>query len=208
MLRSIHDLNNRQACYFISFDTVDWVDIFIRPVYKQVIVHTLNHFIESKGLKVHAWCLMSNHLQLIAQAQEGYVLDDIENDYRIFTTVKILEALDAEPAIRKEWMLERFEGFANKQGLLKKSLIWQNCNSPVYIDLRNLPATLDYFEFIHNRPVRDRYVDMAADYSYSSARDYVGIKGLVNIAKLAAVEQQLAASESINDNFFVRYIRN
>jgi REP element-mobilizing transposase RayT len=208
MLRSIHDLNNRQACYFISFDTVDWVDVFIRPVYKQVIVHTLNHFIESKGLRVHAWCLMSNHLHLIAQSEDGFDIADIENEYRVFTSLKILEALDAEPAIRKEWMLERFEISANKQGLPNNPHIWQSCSSPVYIDLVNLTEALDYFEFIHDKPVRDRYVDMAVDYLYSSARDYAGIKGLVNICKPATVEQQLAASESVNDNFFVKYIRN
>ncbi len=198
MLRSIHDLNNRQACYFITFNTIDWVDVFIRPVYKQVIVHTLNHFIETKGLKVHAWCLMSNHLHLIAQAKEGYTITDIEKQYKAFTTTKILEALDAEPEIRKAWMLERFKNLD----------IWQTCNSPVAIDLKNTASTLDYFQFVHDKPVRDRYVDMAVDYSYSSARDYAGAKGLVYISKVAGVEQQLQASESINDNFFVKYIRN
>ena len=208
MLRSINNNNNRQACYFITFNTVDWVDIFIRPVYKQVIVHTLNHFIDNKGLSVHAWCLMSNHLHLLAQAKEGHTIGEIEKEYKSFTNAKILEAIDTEPEARKEWMLARFENFATRLGLLKKFQVWQNCTNPVYIDTRNISTTLEYFQFIHDNPVRDRIVDMAIDYSYSSARDYAGMKGLVNVNKISTVEQQLAASESINGNFFVKYIRN
>ena len=208
MLRSINNNNNRQACYFITFNTVDWVDIFIRPVYKQVIVHTLNHFIDNKGLSVHAWCLMSNHLHLLAQAKEGHTIGEIEKEYKSFTNAKILEAIDTEPEARKEWMLARFENFATRLGLLKKFQVWQNCTNPVYIDTRNISTTLEYFQFIHDNPVRDRIVDMAIDYSYSSARDYAGMKGLFNVNKISTVEQQLAASESINGNFFVKYIRN
>ena len=67
---------------------------------------------------------------------------------------------------------------------------------------------LEHFEYIHQTPVREKIVDMPIEYKYSSARDYSGINGLVNIIKLPAIEQQLAASETMNGNFFVKYIRN
>lgn len=198
----------KQACYFITFNTVDWVDVFIRPVYKQVVVHTLNHFIDNKGLIVHAWCLMTNHLHLLVQAKEGYVIAEIEKEFKSFTTTKILEAIDTEPEARRDWMMKRFENFGNILGLMKKYHVWQGCSSPSYIDLRKTDALIEHFSFIHDNPVRDRFVDTSADYPYSSARDYAGMKGLVNITKLTAVEQYLAAAESFNSNFFVKYIRN
>jgi len=34
------------------------------------------------------------------------------------------------------------------------------------------------------------------------------MKGLVNITKLPAIEQQLAAAETMNGTFLVKYIRN
>ena len=52
---------NNGSCYCVTLNVVDWVDIFIRPVYKNVIVDSLNLFVERKGLIIHAWCLMSNH---------------------------------------------------------------------------------------------------------------------------------------------------
>jgi REP element-mobilizing transposase RayT len=201
-------IQGRQTCYFITLNTVDWVDVFIRPVYKQVIVHTLNHFIDNKGLTVYGWCLMTNHLHLLAQARDGYAMNEIEKELKTFTATKILEALDTEPEARKDWMLKRFENFGNILGLMKKFHVWQNSGMPVIVDLRKTDALIEHFFFIHENPVRDRFVDTAADYPYSSARDYAGMPGPVKITKLTTVEQLLAASESFNSNFFVKYIRN
>ncbi|HTD93631.1 MAG TPA: hypothetical protein VK644_07465 [Chitinophagaceae bacterium] len=198
----------RQACYFITFNTVDWVDVFIRPVYKQVIVHTLNHFIEHKGLIVYSWCLMTNHLQLVVQAREGHVIAEIEKEFKSFTTTKILEAISTEPQVRRNWMLKRFANFGDMLGLMKKYHIWQTSSSPLHIDMKKHDILIEHFSHIHNSPVRDRFVDTAADYPYSSARDYAGMEGLVHITKPPAIEQELAAAESLNGNFFVKYIRN
>ena len=205
---SDNHIHGRQACYFITFNTVDWVDVFIRTVYKQVVVHTLNYFIDNKGLTVNAWCLMTNHLHLVAHAKEGHVMSEIEKEFKSFTTTKILEAIDTEPEARKDWMLKRFENFGNLLGLMKKYHVWQSSSSPVFLDMRKTDILVENISFIHENPVRDRFVDTATDYPYSSARDYAGIKGLVKITKIPAVEQQLAATESFNSSFFVKYIRN
>jgi putative transposase len=207
-MQSVDEFKEKEACYFITFQTVDWVDVFIRPVYKQVIVHTLNHFIESKGLIIYAWCLMTNHLHLLAQAKPGFVIADLEKEYKSFTATKIMEAIDTEPQLRRDWMLNRFENFGTMLGLMKKYHVWQNCSHPLYIDFRKKDILLEHLEYIHQNPVRDKVVDIAGEYKYSSARDYSGIKGLVNISKLPAIEEQLAADETMNGNFLVRYIRN
>jgi hypothetical protein len=145
---------------------------------------------------------------MMIQAKEGYVIAEIEKEFKSFTTTKILEAIDTEPGTRKEWMMKRFENFGNILGLLKKYHVWQSSSSPSFLDLKKTDTIVEYCSFIHENPVRDRFVDTATDYPYSSARDYAGMKGLVKITKLATVEQQLAASESLNSNFFVKYIRN
>jgi REP element-mobilizing transposase RayT len=203
-----NEFEEKEACTFITFQTVDWVDVFVRPVYKQVVVHTLNHFIESKGLIVYAWCLMTHHLHLLMQAKPGSVIAELEKEYKSFTTTKILEAIDTEPEIRKDWMMSRFENFGTMLGLMKKYHVWQNCSHPLYIEMRKKDILLEHFEYIHQNPVREKIVDLAGEYLYSSARDYSGIKGLVNITKLPAIEQQLASAETMNGNFFVKYIRN
>lgn len=39
-------------------------------------------------------------------------------------------------------------------------------------------------DYIHNNPVETGIVDKPEDYLYSSARDYNGLKGLINITLL------------------------
>lgn len=198
----------KQACHFITLHTVDSVDIFIRPVYKQVIVHTLNHFIETKGLVVFSWCLMTNHLHLLVQSQEGYSLEEIEQQYKAFTTQKILSAMETEPETRKDWMLKRFAGLENSPHKLRQYNIWQNRSSRNIIEMDQPESLVEYYEYIHENPVRERFVDLSPDFPYSSARDYAGSRGLVNITKLPFIEQLLAASESFSGSFLVKQARN
>ena len=198
----------KQACHFLTLNTVEGLDIFIRPVYKQVIVHTLNHFIDSKGLLVFCWCLMTNHLHLLVQAQDGYLMDQIAQDYKSFTTQKILAAIETEPETRRRWLLQRFEAFEDRPGKPRHYHIWQNRSSRSVIELDRPSDLVEYYEYIHENPVRERFVDQAPDFLYSSARDYAGFKGLVNITKLPFIEHLLDSSESLSGNFPVKQIRN
>jgi putative transposase len=206
-MASEHIFHEKQTSYFLTFNTVDWVDVFIRPVYKQIIVHSLNHFIDHKGLTVYSWCLMTNHLHLLAQAKETCVVAEIEKEFKSFTTRKILEAIDTEHPIRKKWMLERFENFSNMLGMMKKYQVWQTSSNPIFMDVTKKEMLLEYVDHIHNNPVRDRIVDTACDYLYSSARDYSGMQGLVNISKLSMIDQQLITSDTTS-SFFGKFIRN
>jgi putative transposase len=210
-MADIHKMNEHHgaaACHFITLNVVDWVDVFIRPVYKQIIVHSLNHFSENKGLNIYAWCLMTNHLHMIVSAGEGHSLPDIKKELKRFTTQKILEDISVEPPKRLKWMMERFENFTSTLGLIKKFQLWQTCTNPIFINQHKPEQLIEQIEYIHENPVRDRIVTTAEDYLYSSARDYAGMKGLVNIVKLPTVVQVFSALENVNGNFFRKYTRN
>jgi len=197
-----HDNNSiieQHACYYLTFNVVDWIDIFIRPVFKQIIVESLNHFIEKKGLTVYAWCLMSNHLHLMAQTKEGLSLSLLANDFKKFTTKIILEDIDAELEVRRNWMMKKFKDASLSLKLIDKFHVWQAPTNSVYIDLQNFDVVDEHLEYIHNNPVRDRIVTRAEDYLHSSARDYIGIKGLVNIRVPDEFEQS---------NFIIRHMSN
>ncbi|HVZ57360.1 MAG TPA: transposase [Chitinophagaceae bacterium] len=203
-----HNQGEVSNCFFLTLTVVDWVDLFVRPVYKQVIVHSLNHFTENKGLKIYAWCLMSNHLHLMAGTREGQAISELEKEFKRFTTPKLLEGMTVEPARRRKWMMTRFENLSNKLGLLKKYQVWHTCTNPVFISPNNPLGLLERVEYIHDNPVRDRIVTAAEDYLYSSARDYAGMKGLVNIHKIPSVIQHISIAGNVHGNFFGRYIRN
>ena len=111
---------NQKTCSYLTFNTVDWVDVFNRPVYKEVIADALNQFIKEKGLIVYSWCLMTNHLHLVADCKPNTTLALFERDFKKYTTNEILEAIDLEPDLRRTWMLQRFEHFSQSLKRIEK----------------------------------------------------------------------------------------
>ncbi|MDP9229256.1 MAG: transposase [Bacteroidota bacterium] len=170
--------------YFVTLSVVDWVDIFIRPIYKNVIVDALNLFIEKNGLLVHAWCLMTNHLHLVAKAKETFQWAYILREFKRLTSKEVLAALsiETEPECRREWLLQRFQSPATLTKRTGQIHFWQDGNHPLYLETGNPEIILDRISYVHDNPVRDLVVDAAEAYIYSSAKDYAGKKGLVNVS--------------------------
>ena len=75
------------------------------------------------------------------------------------------------------WMMER----AGKKNSHNKGFQFQQQdNDPIQLETNEMmQQKLDY---IHNNPVEAGFVDEPEHYLYSSARDYAGIKGLIDIS--------------------------
>jgi REP element-mobilizing transposase RayT len=161
----------------LTLNTVDRVDIFIRPFFKQIIVESLNYFIEKKGLIVYGWCLMTNHLHLIVEAKDGFELSGIISDFKTFTGKIILQDLNADSDIRREWVMKKIREAA----LFDQLEVWENADHPISINTGERESINDQLKLIHNNPVRNKIVASPQDYLHSSARNYAGLRGLVNI---------------------------
>ena len=73
-----------EGIYFVSLATVGWVDVFTRIEYKEIFVDSLRYCIDKKGLILHAWCLMTNHVRLIFSSKDSGMhfatLRDLKNE--------------------------------------------------------------------------------------------------------------------------------
>ena len=188
----------RDACYFLTLNTVDRIDVFTRPTYKQLIAASLNHFVEEGHLSIYAWCLMTNHLQLLIGTGQDNGPAGFERDFKKYTTPAIIKAIEMEMDQRREWMLQRFEDYSKSLKRLEKLNLWHNCSSPLHIDCGQPGLLLDRIDQIHDQPVRERVVDTPEMYLFSSARDYAGGKGLV---KVKVIQQQgLARMRMLSSN--------
>jgi REP element-mobilizing transposase RayT len=175
------------SCYFLTLSTVDKIDVFVRPAYKQVIADALNYFIESHGLTVYAWTLMTSHLHLVIKTKESSAPAYFERDFKKYTTPAILTTIEMEMDFRRAWMMQHFEAYGKSLGRIEKFNIWQNCSSPLRLDGQQPQSLLDRIAHIHENPVRERIVEQPEAYIFSSARDYAGMRGLVNVR---VVQQQ------------------
>ena len=172
-------IRNHQAIHFVTFTVVDWVDIFTREVYKQHIIQSFIYCQQHKGLIIHAYCVMSNHVHLIASAQEQELLPDIIRDFKKFTNKRIVETIIEEPESRRDWMLYRFRYHAKFNNRIKDYKVWQDGYHAIEcFDLKVLEQKLEY---IHQNPVRAGIVSDPEHYLYSSASVYAGQKGILQI---------------------------
>ena len=168
--------------YFLTLTVIDWVDVFTRPEYKYIVIDSLDYCQKNKGLKIYAWCLMSNHLHMIVGTEEENNLSDILRDFKKFTSKEIIDKIKELPESRKEWMLNRFEFAGRFNNKIKDYKFWQDGNEAKEIHTNDfLDQKLDY---IQNNPVRAEIVFESQDYKYSSAIDYSGGKGLLVIKKI------------------------
>jgi REP element-mobilizing transposase RayT len=44
---------------------MDWVDIFTRPIYRHIIIESLQYCQKEKGIIIYAWVIMTNHMHMI-----------------------------------------------------------------------------------------------------------------------------------------------
>jgi putative transposase len=90
------------GCYFVTFAVVDWVDLFTRNVYKDILLESWRYCQLQKGLLIHAYVIMTNHVHMIISKNSDTLLEDIMRDMKKFTFSKLLEAIKKEPESRRE----------------------------------------------------------------------------------------------------------
>jgi|SRR6266536_2395753 len=179
-MSSKYKFSDNDHLYFTSFAVIEWVDVFTRIEYKDIIVKSLNYCQEKKGLELYAWVIMTNHIHLIIGSANNS-LSDIMRDMKKHTSLKLKDAIENNPKeSRKEWIIELFRKSGKANSNNNNFQFWQQDNHPIQlITPKFMHQKLDY---IHNNPVVAGYVDKPEEYLYSSARDYYGTgKGLLNI---------------------------
>ena len=72
---------------------MNWIDALSRPVYKDILVDSLKHCQQEKGLIMNGWVIMSNHVHLIALSHKGFQLADTMRDLKKSTSKKTEEAI-------------------------------------------------------------------------------------------------------------------
>ena len=187
-------IRDQSKAHFITATIVDWIDLFTRKMYKDVVIECLDFCIKNKGMILYGYVIMSNHVHMIVQSESGE-LSDLLRDFKKYTAKKILELIQTEPESRREWMLERFKLATESHKRNKNYQFWQYGNhaEEIYSD-KFMWSKLDY---IHMNPVRAGIVEKASHYTYSSAGFYVNKKGLLKVEVMPNPVVDVLKTESI-----------
>lgn len=176
-----YKIRNQDAIHFITFAVVEWVDVFTRQEYRDIVLDSIKYCQAEKGLLLHCWCIMSNHLHLIVSARNKN-LSDILRDFKKYTSKQIIAAIqNNQHESRRDWMLRIFNERGENNSRNKEYQFWRQDNQPQ--ELYSAAFIIQKINYIHNNPVQAGIVDRPEDYLYSSARDYVNARkcGLLDL---------------------------
>ena len=180
-----YKFHEQDELYFVTFAVVNWIDLFIRNEYKQVMLDSWKYCIDHKGLEVYGWCIMTSHIHMLIGTNKDR-LENIMRDMKRHTSERLRRELKNHPQeSRREWMLWLMERAGKKNSNNINFQLWRQDNQPIQLkEARQVHECLDY---IHNNPVTSGIVEKAEDYLYSSARDYYGMKGMLPLKIVEAL---------------------
>jgi len=180
-----YKFSDNEATYFITSTIVDWVDVFTRDTYRDILLDSFRFCQKNQGLQIHAWVLMPNHFHMICSfindADPGMVIKNIKS----FTAIKIIDAIiNNDNECRKEWILDIFETNGKARKSNYRYQFWQHENHPILLD-----SPEKYWQrllYLHENPVRAGFVYEPEHWMYSSAIDHYNgeQKGLLEISFL------------------------
>src|SRR6185436_12441480 len=97
---------NPQGIYFVTFAVINWIDLFIRNEYRDIMLESWRHCCKNKGMDLYAWVIMTSHIHMIMGSQQDNP-EDVMRDMKRWTSIQLKEAIRNHPKeSRKEWMLQ------------------------------------------------------------------------------------------------------
>jgi REP element-mobilizing transposase RayT len=173
-----YKITEKEGLYFLTLSVVDWVDIFTRQIYRDILIDNLRYCQKNKGLVIYAYVIMSNHIHLLGQSLEENLSGTIR-DFKSYTSKLILETINSNIESRKNWLLKHFEIAAKKHKRNSNHQLWTHKNHPELIYSEKFVK--QKLQYIHNNPVKAGIVRNPEDYIYSSASNYAGLEYMLEV---------------------------
>ena len=134
-MSSKYRVSDNQVPHFVTSTVVGWIDVFSRELYKEIVCKSLLFCIKEKGMILHAYVIMTNHVHFIISAASGYKIGYIMRDFKKYTSKKIVAAIENNPQeSRKKWMLNMFDYAGKNNNSNEENQFWQQEYHPVELD--------------------------------------------------------------------------
>lgn len=132
-------------------------------------------FLQNEGrIRLFAYVVLENHIHFIAAGDD---LSKEIGDFKSYTARRMLDLLEAANA---KTILEQLAFRKQKHKRDRDYQFWQEGSHPQQISSDEMMR--QKIEYIHYNPVKRGYVDDPTHWRHSSARNYAGLKGLIEIS--------------------------
>jgi putative transposase len=147
--------------------------LFTNPEIADILFGSLRFLQQNGRLILYAYVLMEHHLHLIVSAED---LSKEIHDFKSFTAHKIVDYLETNGS---EYLLEQLRSGKAAHKVDRIYQLWQEGSHPQLI---KDPAMMrQKLQYIHYNPVKRGYIDVPEHWRYSSARNYIAEKGLLDV---------------------------
>ncbi|NOX09759.1 MAG: transposase [Gammaproteobacteria bacterium] len=172
MGRSRYKIVNPELPHFVTCTVLHWIPVFTRPATVDIILDSLRYLMK-EGLKIYAYVILENHLHLVVQSEQ---LDRDLARFKSYTSRRLIQYLTEHNVSS---ILDQLAFYKKAHKGDRAYQFWQEGFHPEWI--QNGDILKQKIDYIHQNPVTRGYVDLAEHWRYSSARNYSGGQGLIEV---------------------------
>jgi putative transposase len=159
--------------YFMTWTIVGWLPLLTRTEATDIIFDSWKFLQRERDFNLLAYVILENHLHLIAAAPN---LPAAIKNSKSFTARELVELLKQRQA---RTLLRALAALKLKSKLQSQHQVWQEGSHPKRISSPEM--MWQKLEYLHNNPVVRGYIDDPIHWRYSSARNYAGQPGLIDV---------------------------
>ena len=175
MPRSRYRVLYKPCPHFMTATVNHWLPLFTRPETVNILLDSWRFLQQEAGSKLYGYVILENHLHLIAASEN--LSHDMQR-FKSYTAKQIIRHLEQRGQARLLELLALFKRTHKKETTYQ---VWEEGNHPQIVETEDvMRQKLDY---IHQNPVKRGYVDQPEHWRYSSARNYAGAEGLIEVIK-------------------------
>jgi REP element-mobilizing transposase RayT len=175
MGRSRYKIYEPSHPHFITCTVLNWIPIFTRKESVEILLESFKHLQKTDNLKLYAYVILENHIHILAQSDN---IGKSMTKFKTHTAKTLIKLLQKENV---KTILEQLAFYKKAYKSDREYQLWQEGIQPKLI--QSDVMMISKIQYIHQNPVKRGYVDEAKHWRYSSARDYEGIDGLLDIER-------------------------
>lgn len=175
MPRSRYRILSKNCPHFMTATINTWQPLFTRTETVEIVLDSWKFLQREAEFQIYGYVILENHLHLIASSPD--LSRDMQR-FKSYTAKRIIDYLEQTHAAR---VLELLALFKRVHKTESRYQVWEEGSHPQLIESETvMRQKLDY---IHHNPVKRGYVDLPEHWRYSSARNYSGMEGLIEVVR-------------------------
>lgn len=173
MARTRYKIIDNNAPYFLTITVVNWIPLLSSPMVQQILLDSLRFLQTQERLVLYAYVILENHLHLVASSTD---LSKEIGDFKSYTARQIIDYYEG---VQAHNILKQLAFHKKRYKHDRDYQLWQEGSHPQRI--QDMTMLRQKVEYIHYNPVQRGWVDTPTDWRLSSARNYAGQGGLLDV---------------------------